>query len=134
MSLPGLTKPAVCAADADITFKSCDEVLFKVYRKYLDAHSEGFGPPNGCTTVAEDEIVTLSETAQVLELVFQFMYPMRQPDLKKVDYTALVSLSETVEKYQVLSAMEVCKLRMEYILVFHNYTLLLNLGCGHIQS
>jgi hypothetical protein len=112
-SSPGLSKTPVCASDADITFKSCDDVLFKVHRKFLDAHSEGFGPPNGCTTVAEDEIVTLSETSQVLELVFQYMYPMRQPDLKKIDYTTLVSLSETVEKYQVFSALEVCKLRME---------------------
>jgi hypothetical protein len=121
----------VCASDADITFKSCDGILFKVHRKYLDAHSEGFGPPNGCTTVEEDEIVTLSETAQVLELVFQYMYPMRQPDLKKVDFTTLVSLSETVEKYQVFSAMEICKVRMECVLIY-KFQISLDLNYGYI--
>ena len=128
-----LNEDTVCASDADITFKSCDDVLFKVYRKYLDAHSEGFGPPNGCITVDEDEIVALSETAEVLELIFQYMYPMRQPDLKKVEYTTLASLSETAEKYQVFSAMEICKLRMEYV-PFYTLHISVHFNCGYIQS
>lgn len=74
----------------------------------------------------------LSETAQVLELVFQYMYPMRQPDLKKVDYITLVALSETVEKYQVFSAMEICKLRMECVL-FYKLQIILYLSCGFIH-
>jgi len=81
-------------------------------------HSEGFGPPDGTTTTREDQIVTLSETAVVLELIFQFMYPMRQPDLKKVEFSTLKSLSETAEKYQVFSAMEMCKCRMEYVVFY----------------
>ena len=60
----------------------------------------------------------------MLELVFQYMYPMRQPDLKKVDFVTLVFLSETVEKYQVFSAMEICKLRMECVLVYELHILL----------
>jgi hypothetical protein len=84
----------------------------------LDVHSEGFGPPNG-TITEEDQVVALPETAVVLELIFQFMYPMRQPDLKRVEFSTLTSLSETAEKYQVFSAMEICKFRMEYVGVFY---------------
>jgi hypothetical protein len=32
----------VCAADSDITLQSSDGVLFKVHRKNLEVHSEGF--------------------------------------------------------------------------------------------
>ena len=67
----------------------------------------------------------------MLELVFQYMYPMRQPDLKKVDFTTLVSLSETVEKYQVFSAMEICKVRMECVLIY-KFQISLDLNYGYI--
>ncbi|KIM82543.1 hypothetical protein PILCRDRAFT_820400 [Piloderma croceum F 1598] len=113
-----------CTLDADISFKSCDNVLFCVHRKNLDTHSEAFGPPDGVTNAPGDQSVPLSETAQILELIFQFMYPMRQPELKKVDFMTLASLSETAEKYQVYSAMEICKLHMEAAIPKHPFEVL----------
>lgn len=106
---------SVYHGDGDVTFKSCDNIIFKVHRKNLDTHSEGFGPPEKVTADPKGGVVSLPETAQVLELLFRYMYPMRQPDLKQAAFETLASLSEAVEKYQVFSAMEICKLYMEYV-------------------
>jgi hypothetical protein len=113
------------APDGDVTFKSCDNIIFKVHRKNLDTHSEGFGPPERLVTADPDEsIVSLPETAQVMELLFRYMYPMRQPELKHTAFETLASLSEAVEKYQVFSAMEICKLYMEAATASHPFEVL----------
>lgn len=96
-------------------FKSCDEVLFKVHRKNLETHSEGFRPPEGTSASSYDESIPLVETSHVLELLFQYMYLQRPPDIKTIDFTILSGLAEAVEKYQVYSAMEICNIRMEYV-------------------
>jgi len=59
-----------CAVDSDVTFESCDNVLFKVHRPNLITHSEGFSPPDGTTAMSSEEHVSLSESAEVLELLF----------------------------------------------------------------
>ncbi|KAJ7871744.1 hypothetical protein B0H13DRAFT_1895636 [Mycena leptocephala] len=66
-------------ADANVTFKSSDGVLFHVHRKNLEVCTEGFPPAEISTTAGE--IVDLPETAETLELLFQFMYPQRHPAL-----------------------------------------------------
>ncbi|EGO29275.1 hypothetical protein SERLADRAFT_377903, partial [Serpula lacrymans var. lacrymans S7.9] len=55
-----------------------------------------------------DEIVDLSESSEVLELLFQYMYPQRQPSLSGLQFSLLDSLANTAEKYQVYSALEIC--------------------------
>jgi len=112
------------APDGDVTFKSCDNIIFRVCRKNLDTHSEGFGPPDRVTADPEDNPVALPETALVLELLFQYMHPMRQPELKKIPFETLASLSEAVEKYQVFSAMEICKLYMVAAIPIHPFEVL----------
>jgi hypothetical protein len=96
-----------------VTFESCDKILFKIHRNNLKTHSEGFTPPDG-TLSPNAEVVSLSERAQVLELLFQYMYPQRPPDLRKLDFKVLADVAEAVEKYQVYAAMEICNIRMEY--------------------
>jgi hypothetical protein len=103
----------VHADDADVTFESCDQIIFKVHRKNLETHSEGFAPPDG--TSSPNEVVLLAERADVLELLFQYIYPLRQPNLKTIEFEVLSRLSEAAEKYQVYSAMEICSVRMEYV-------------------
>ncbi|KZP16107.1 hypothetical protein FIBSPDRAFT_794853 [Athelia psychrophila] len=100
-----------CKDDSDITFRSCDGILFKVHRKNLESCSEGFSPPDG--TIAEAEVVSLTEDGATLELLFQYMYPQRHPDLRKIQFEQLAELSEAAEKYQVYTAMETCHDRME---------------------
>lgn len=89
-------------------------MLFKIHSSNIRSNSEGFSPPEG-TSPSPDDIVHLPEGAIVLDLLFQFMYPQRQPDLKRVEFEILQQLAEAAEKYQVFAAMATCKMLMEYV-------------------
>ncbi|KZP29131.1 hypothetical protein FIBSPDRAFT_851977 [Athelia psychrophila] len=98
------------ANDSDVTFRSCDGILFRVHRNNLKTSSEGFSPPDG--TSSQNEIVPLTEDGATLDLLFQYIYPQRQPDLTKISFKQLAGLAEAAEKYQVYAAMEICHVRM----------------------
>lgn len=55
------------------------------------------------------EIVQLTEDSATLELLFQFMYPRRLPELKKVAFATVASLAEAAEKYEVYAAIFGCE-------------------------
>jgi len=112
-----------CGADSDITFRSCDEILFKVHRKNLETASEGFSSPEG--TAAESEAVSLTEDGKTLELLFQYMYPQRHPDLTKINFKQLAELAEAAEKYQVYAAMDVCNIRMDEAYSGHSFEVMM---------
>ncbi|KAF7968825.1 hypothetical protein HWV62_29226 [Athelia sp. TMB] len=112
-----------CADDSDLTFRSCDGMVFKVHRNNLIAHSEGFSPPPN--TDSQDEIVPLIESGDTLELLFQFMYPQKQPDLKKMEFKQLAELAEAAEKYQVFAAMGVCNIYMSEAYLEHPFEVML---------
>ena len=97
-------------ADADIEIRSSDKHRFKVYRKDLEAYSEGFVGPPGIN--GKREVVELPETSEVLELLLQFMRKQRQPDIKEVPFHVLAGLAEAAEKYEVYSAMQPCHIYM----------------------
>jgi hypothetical protein len=61
-----------------------------------------------------DTIIPLTEDSGILELLFQFCYPDRHPDLKDLEFTALTKFAAAVEKYNVFSAILICKIRMRY--------------------
>jgi len=105
------------AADSDVTFQSTDGVLFRIHTLNLKANAEGFPPTE--FSAASNEIVPLTETSSTLELLFQFIYPARHPDLEYVDFETLEPLAEAAEKYQVYSAMSVCKIYMKATLPQH---------------
>ncbi|KAF8182747.1 hypothetical protein K438DRAFT_1511486, partial [Mycena galopus ATCC 62051] len=110
----------VCALDADITIASADGVLFKVHRKNLEVHSDVFAAAETATRPENgDDIVPLSETSPVLELLFQYMYRQPQPDLKNVEFPVFAGLAETAEKYVVYSALEWCRMRMKEFVMTH---------------
>ncbi|KAJ7023351.1 hypothetical protein C8F04DRAFT_1011484, partial [Mycena alexandri] len=105
-----------CVADADITIASSDGVLFKLHRKNLEFHSDIFA--NAADTTQRDsdssagDILHLSERADVLDLLFQYMYRQPQPVLKDVQFDVCAGLAEAAEKYIVYSAAPATKLRM----------------------
>jgi hypothetical protein len=106
---------SVCASDSDIRLQSSDGVLYDVHRKNLEVHSEGFA---GAEAISEhhssdNEVVLLTETSAVLDLLLQYMYRQPQPDLKDVDFDILAGVAEAAEKYQVFAAISWCKLWME---------------------
>ena len=47
-----------------------------------------------------------------LEYLFQFCYPEHRPDVQALEFVALAFLAEAAEKYQVFSAMAICKICM----------------------
>lgn len=91
---------------------SSDGVLFKLHRRNLGLRTEGF-PDVDTTIPVQDEVVLLEEKASTLELLFQFVYPRRQPDLTKLEANELALLSEAAEKYNINSATQICMMCMQ---------------------
>ncbi|KAJ7095650.1 hypothetical protein C8R44DRAFT_813571 [Mycena epipterygia] len=104
-----LVSPRFKSADADVTFRSSDGVLFHIHRKNLEVCTEGF-PPGEIST--EGEAVQLIETSATLELLFQFIYPQRHPGLDTTPFKILYPLAEAAEKYQIFPAMNICHIRL----------------------
>jgi len=85
--------------------------VFKLHVKNLRSASEAFALPAG--TLITDEIAQLDETAEVLELLFQFMYPRPQPDLSMLKFKTVAAMAEAAEKYQVFLALSICRIYMK---------------------
>ncbi|KAJ3510706.1 hypothetical protein NLJ89_g4525 [Agrocybe chaxingu] len=110
-------RPAVNASDADITIQSSNLVIFRLHRKNLETHTGAF--PGGDLKMVQarpDEVISLSEKSNVLELLFKFVYPCRQPPLKGLPFDTILALAEAVEKYEVYSAMRLCEVRLREFL------------------
>jgi len=108
-TLPRRESIKFCAGDADVIFVSSDNVLFHIHRKNLEANAAAF-PQAEFDTHGED--VPLTEDSATLELLFQFIYPQRHPDLKDIPFSTLAPVAEAAEKYEVFAAMNICKIRM----------------------
>ncbi|KAJ7189082.1 hypothetical protein C8R46DRAFT_1206180 [Mycena filopes] len=103
-----------CFPDSDLTIASSDNVLFKLHHKHLSVHSDAFASAESATRPDNrDEVVHLCETADVLELLFQYMYQQPQPDLNTVEFAVLAGLAEAAEKYVVYSALGWCRAKMK---------------------
>jgi hypothetical protein len=113
----------VSAIDADVIFSSSDGVLFNIHRKNLEIVSGAFPPAEFST---DKEIVPLTESSAILELLFQFVYPRQLPDIHKVQpFTSLMELAEAAEKYEVYPAINACKIRMRLVTItFHSYAVI----------
>ncbi|KAG5352783.1 hypothetical protein C0989_000445 [Termitomyces sp. Mn162] len=101
-----LQKSALGKGDTD------DNVLFGIHRKNLQT-STGVFPPAEFSP--DGEVVQLSEDAETLEILFQFVYPRRHPTLLETPFLILAKVSEAAEKYQVFAAMNICNIRMEWV-------------------
>ncbi|KAJ6589476.1 hypothetical protein B0H19DRAFT_1303739 [Mycena capillaripes] len=147
------TSSRFCAPDADISILSSDGVLFKVHRKNLEVHSDIFADAANATRSepGDVEIVHLTETAEVLELLLQYMYRQRQPYLGDVKFATFANLAEAAEKYMVYSALDICQMKMKDSInahplevflyaVRHGYVELANesarrsMGCGFADA
>ena len=107
-----LLRSLVNSSDADVIFQSSDGVRFHLHRKNLEAHTGAFP---GAEFDTQNEIVHLTEPSSVLEVVFQFMYPRRHPDLEDANFETIAAIAEAVEKYEVFSAMNTCITRIKYV-------------------
>lgn len=104
---------AVKFTDSDITIESSDAVRFLLHRKNLETHTKPL-PGSGLQLhISSDDVVKLTEPAEILEILFQFVYPTRQPVLSALGAETLLALAEAVQKYQVFSAMNGCESQLK---------------------
>jgi len=106
-------------ANADITLSSCDGMLFKFYRRNLEVHSGAFSGVEALVATPT-EIVNLTETSEVVDILLQLMSPQDHPDLTSLDFRILAPLAEAIEKYQVFSALTACDLSMRTVIPSHS--------------
>ncbi|KAM6490884.1 hypothetical protein JOM56_013678 [Amanita muscaria] len=107
------------AEDAEIHFKSSDNVLFFIHRESLKHSAARFLPFEFKAIKHEIVQVSLPETSDVLELLFAFLYPKPLPDVKGLPFKTLAHLAEAAETYQVFSAMMICNMRMTVVVNDH---------------
>ncbi|KAJ7276730.1 hypothetical protein C8J57DRAFT_195549 [Mycena rebaudengoi] len=107
-----------CNLPADVILRSSDGVLFNAHTKNLEIFSGGF-PPSSFIEYDEKETVDVTESATVLALLLRYMHNQRQPDSRQFHFETLAGLAEAAEKYQVYSAMEVCKIKMQLSIPLH---------------
>lgn len=105
---------------ADLTFRSLDNILFKIHGKYLEATSAGLAPPP--STLIDRAYIELEEPSTILEILFQFIHPpseykrYRQPDVRSVGLDIFFAVAEAAEKYIVFGAINLCMTRMRSVL------------------
>jgi hypothetical protein len=78
--------------------------------KNLGEFTGGF--PLHITPANGEEVQMPDLDFTVLSLFLQYVHHHRQPDLSRVPFTTLNELAEAVEKYDVYSATEICKVHM----------------------
>jgi hypothetical protein len=93
----------------EISIKSSDGVIFRIQRKNLEAYAGSFPllPPDEPTAT-----ICLPESSIVLEVLFEYLFPKRYPDLEDKYFALLISIATAVEKYQVYAAMNPCCVRL----------------------
>jgi hypothetical protein len=101
----------VCDPNADITLLSSDNVLFRFYKKQLEAHSGAFGGAEGFT--ATDEPVMFTEPSWIVDLLLQLMSLREPPNLWTIGFNHLELLAEAVEKYDVYASKSLCIILMQ---------------------
>ncbi|TFK64139.1 hypothetical protein BDN72DRAFT_802489 [Pluteus cervinus] len=109
-----------CHSSADIAIISSDDVQFKLHKKNLAFNTGGFPPLEFARgTNIELEQVNLSERGYILDLLFQFAYPQRYPDVKSLAVDILSELADAAEKYEVYGAISVCDIVMRFTIPTH---------------
>lgn len=113
---------AVNAPDSDVVlFRSSDHMSFRIHRKHLEVHSPLL--LEICTIDDPHAYNTLAAESSVLELFFQYFYPMKLPNLDVIDHSRLFALAVLVEEYKVYAAMALVHAYMRSISVQFNFRL-----------
>ncbi|PPQ80299.1 hypothetical protein CVT26_008827 [Gymnopilus dilepis] len=101
---------------SDIEIRSSDGFVFQLHRILLET---GTGAFPGSDIETGGEIIDLSEPADVLGILFAFLYPKKQSDLLEHSFALVIAVAEAAEKYEVFSAMTLCSLRLMKFLPLH---------------
>ena len=68
------------------------------------------------TQAESDVVIQLPEKSVILDLLFQFCYPERHPELNDLAFDILAELAEAAEKYKMFSAISICRISMKCVL------------------
>ncbi|KAF9477397.1 hypothetical protein BDN70DRAFT_881227 [Pholiota conissans] len=108
--------------DADATFVSSDNILFKIHSASLNVcTSRGLARESQDTPIESDPI-QLQEPADVLEILFQFIEPppasrnYKHPSIFTLSPELFFGVAGAAEKYVVYGATDICSVRMEQLL------------------
>ncbi|KAF9026928.1 hypothetical protein BDZ89DRAFT_826876 [Hymenopellis radicata] len=101
--------PQFAYETADLCIRSSDNVIFKIHQKNIDTHTTVFPPfPS-----SKDDVVELSERAEVLQVLFKYIYPTPPlPDLGDIAFPLLEEISIAADKYQFTSLSVICDVHM----------------------
>jgi len=101
----------------DVMAISSDSISFPLHRGNILAYA-GALPlppahplPRNSYRVSVTKI-TLPEDSAVLEVVFEYFYPKRYPNLEDKPFNLLVAIADAVEKYKIYAAMYPCTSRL----------------------
>ncbi|KAJ3787752.1 hypothetical protein GGU11DRAFT_266514 [Lentinula aff. detonsa] len=123
--------------DADVVIRSSDNVDFYLHKKNLECATGGFPPAETPSNLKD--VVHLTETANILEMLFSCIYPRPFPSLEELDFDTFMLLVEAAEKYQFFGMICACRLHMKEILYptdpdfSTNFTLKLDLHAKRIR-
>ncbi|KAF9472795.1 hypothetical protein BDN70DRAFT_886565 [Pholiota conissans] len=119
------TSALFCSPTADVEFISSSNTLFKLHSTHLTPQtSAGLAQlATGCLDISDP--VRLTESSEVLEILFQFIEPPSSDPsgirgaglLEEVDPTLFFSVAEAAEKYGVSSTVSECHARMKTLLL-----------------
>ncbi|KDR70467.1 hypothetical protein GALMADRAFT_230091 [Galerina marginata CBS 339.88] len=98
--------------DSDIEIRSVDGFVFQLHRGVLGVASGAFP---GCEMDTGGEVVQLTEPADVLGILFAFLYPKAHPDLHGESFLTVAAVAEAAGKYEVFSAVAICNERLVMI-------------------
>jgi hypothetical protein len=114
-AIVGYLRAVVCDPHADITLKSSDSVLFRFYKKQLEAHSGAFAGAKAFTVSTADQPFEFTEPSEIVDLLLQLMSLQDPPDLESLEFQTLALLAEAVEKYDVFHSKTTCRMFMQYV-------------------
>jgi len=108
---------------ADLIIQSSNNMQFYVHSRNLEFAAGAF--PGGSATeitFQPGEVVHLTETADVLEILFEFAYPRRHPTMEDLSFQHLLRVTDAAEKYDFYMAAPMCQISLRFVL--HPF-------CGH---
>lgn len=97
-----------------MVIESSDGTKFGTHAEYLARFSEGFPGFPIAESARKEEVVNLTETADVLSLMLKFLHAQKPPVIVSLDFNLLLQFAEAVEKYVIYMAMPAVSYLMRF--------------------
>ncbi|KAF9477402.1 hypothetical protein BDN70DRAFT_896556 [Pholiota conissans] len=104
--------------DADVTFVSSDNVIFKIHSLHLNPSTSIGLARSPQDTISSSEDIDMEESSDVLEIIFQFIEPpppsrnYKHPSIQALNPDLFFRVAETAENFVIYGATRICYDRM----------------------